>query len=531
MAEEIKTVVGVVDESSGPLKEIAHMMGDLTEAMKPVSTGARQLTTMFQEQNSEALKAAHSVERLAHSEHELSGAAGLLHGLDERLATTFAPLTAANEHAQKLKKTMGEIGEASGLAKVSEGLSGFAAPLAGLAAAASVGGFIENQKKVAEWGKHLTDLSKSTGTDVGSLSILELQAKKSGTNLDAVTTAMARLNKVAFDAANGGNKEAAAMFQKMHIPLRDANHQLRSGVGLWLDVAKSIQKNENATVRGKIASEAFGRSYKDLLPMLEDGREGFEKAGEEAKRTGNYLTDEGAKAAEENADAWDDFNTAVGGLTKTLGTEFAPEMTNALKLMTKFIEDHPKVTAGLAIGGGAGLTLAGVGMVAGAPVAATVGGVAAVTAGSIALTKLNEKGSAETEAAGGWVFNPDTSSYFPSGDGLAPTAPGLSAPPTASSGLSDWFASLKDAAKSQGPNPDRPIDPSWHGLVAQPFPSAVPAAPPPAPPARVEVTFSNPPPGTRINDKSPSGAPALTISTVKNVGQNFPQGDALALWP
>ena len=117
-------------------------------------------------------------------------------------------------------------------------------------------------------GGRLNELSQRTGESAGKLLVLETAFKNSGLEADQVGTAINKLQNFMQDAANGGDKQRAAM-QSLGVSMSDlAGKTPTEQMQVFADKIAGI---EDPTARAAAASEVFGDKLGGkLLPLFSD---------------------------------------------------------------------------------------------------------------------------------------------------------------------------------------------------------------------------------------------------------------------
>lgn len=135
----------------------------------------------------------------------------------------------------------------------------------------------------------LDDLSQKTGIAVESLSRLQYAAGREG-----VEDLGGSLAKLAKNIATN-----AELFDIIGVKTKDASGQLRSAEDVFKDIAEVFAKSPDGIRKTALAMEIFGKSGAALIPLLNQGRAGLQALGDEADRTGNTISSNTAKAADE----------------------------------------------------------------------------------------------------------------------------------------------------------------------------------------------------------------------------------------
>jgi len=202
------------------------------------------------------------------------------------------------KHAQGNLASFGRIATASATA----------AAAAFAAAATGLGFFV---KKAIDNADRMSELAQSVGLSVEALSRLGFAAKMSGTDLDGLSGGLKRLSANMATVAAGGTGPASAAFAALGVSVTDAFGSLRSSDQVFTDIAERFAALEDGASKTAMAMAIFGKTGSDLIPMLNQGRNGLRAFADQSDRTGNTLS----SAAAEGANA---FNDKLEGLQLTL---------------------------------------------------------------------------------------------------------------------------------------------------------------------------------------------------------------------
>ena len=204
------------------------------------------------------------------------------------------------------------------ISSVQAGATTMATTIAG--ALALVGG-----KGVIDTLDRLDDLQEKTGISVEKLSELRFAGESVGTPFEALAGGIGRLSKLMVEAA-GGNKEASETFKALNIDIKNADGTMRSNEAVLGDLADRFSGYGDGVEKSALAQRVFGKSGAEMIPFLNQGREGIEKLRIEAEQLGAIY---GGSLAKDAADLNDNMTklklaseaaaVAVGGpLLKSL---------------------------------------------------------------------------------------------------------------------------------------------------------------------------------------------------------------------
>lgn len=157
-------------------------------------------------------------------------------------------------------------------------------------------GAIEKIKGAIDILDRLDDWAEKSGIAVERLSELRFAGEAVGTPIDALASGITKLNKSIVEAA-GGNKEAAATFKALGIEVKNADGSLRSNDEVLADMAERFAGYEDGAAKAALAQRVFGKSGEEMIPLLNQGRDGLAKLRTEAQQLGAIYSGELAKEA------------------------------------------------------------------------------------------------------------------------------------------------------------------------------------------------------------------------------------------
>lgn len=183
----------------------------------------------------------------------------------------------------------------------------------------SFAGLAAMVKGVADVGDKLNDLRKITGLTVNELGGLDKMAKLNGTDLDAVAKAIGIMSK----NMSAGER----VFNLMGITIKDTNGKLRDANQVFLDVADKFSRYNDGAEKSALATELFGKSGRELIPLLSEGRAKLEEAAE-AHRKYSGFTNESAELADKFNDEMTILQGRVSGVKNRFVNGLLPTLTD-----------------------------------------------------------------------------------------------------------------------------------------------------------------------------------------------------------
>jgi hypothetical protein len=159
-------------------------------------------------------------------------------------------------------------------------------------------------------------------------------ATQNKTSTEAVTFAFTQLTMKAYEAFSG-NKEATKSFKDLGVSVVDASGQLRTNEQIINDTIKSLSSISSESKRAALAQDIFGRSGKELLPMLSQGTQGINNQRDAAEKLGQVLSDRAVKSFTETNDSLDRMKTSLAVAGGELLTTFLPTLQKVVDKATQ----------------------------------------------------------------------------------------------------------------------------------------------------------------------------------------------------
>lgn len=225
----------------------------------------------------------------------------------------------------------------SGLKKAEGGLARFGksagVALAGVASAAALAGAALGimVKGAIDHADELGKTAQKAGVTVEALSRLEYAAKLSDVSLDGLATGLRKLSQNMTAVAQNSKASVATAFTALGISVKDAAGNLRAGDEVLGDVADRFSRMEDGALKTSLAVQIFGKSGADLIPLLNEGRDGLKGYADEADRLGITLTSK----TTEGAERFNDSLTKIGAILEGVANKV---MEAALPALNSFAD-------------------------------------------------------------------------------------------------------------------------------------------------------------------------------------------------
>jgi hypothetical protein len=136
-----------------------------------------------------------------------------------------------------------------------------------------LGSIKEFGAEVLKEADHFRKLGESIGMTVEDVAGFDRAAKLAGTSSDTLTMAMQGVANALNPEEASGQREA---LEKLGVSLRDANGLYVDQKEALLRISDAFAKETDTVKKSNIAREAFGKAGKDMIVLLNQGRESLE---------------------------------------------------------------------------------------------------------------------------------------------------------------------------------------------------------------------------------------------------------------
>jgi hypothetical protein len=234
-----------------------------------------------------------------------------------------------------------DLGRASQSATDNFGSIGAAAKTmaVALAAALTVDYFTDNIKKAIDYADSMSDLAGKTGIAVEQLTAMEYALNFSDATLENYTDGLQKLT-VNMVSSIEGNKDLTDAFKKLGVSVVDAQGNVRQSKDVFLDVSEAISKMQDGAIKTDMAMKLFGKSAgPELIPFLNQGKEGIRALKEEAQEMGAVVSTDMAEKSAQFNDNMAKMGYAAKGAWNVLAGELLPTLNAVTEGMKKATTD------------------------------------------------------------------------------------------------------------------------------------------------------------------------------------------------
>ena len=268
--------------------------------------------------------------------------------LDEAERSADKCADSIDEYGRRTKQAAEESQGLGDVAKIALGnIAAQAATRLADAAMDAVRALGEAGRAAAAYADEILTASMVTGLSTDTLQEYAYAAELIDTDLADVEKALGK-NTKSMASAQAGSKAYAEAYDKLGVSVTDASGHLRSSEEVFWDCIDALGKVENETEADAIAMQLFGKSARDLNPLIEAGSEGFRDLADEAHNAGAVLDRETLEKLGDVDDAFQRLEQQTGAFKNAVGASIAPLLgtladgaTGFLNAITKALTPPP----------------------------------------------------------------------------------------------------------------------------------------------------------------------------------------------
>lgn len=304
----------------------------LTESVKNTSEKLNTLKETQKQVNEQFAKGEISEEQYRAFQREIIKT-------EEELKKLEGQLEQVNDKWKDTAERIGEFGDKS------TELGKKLAPVSA-AAGAVAGGMVTMAYKAGQAADDLNTLSKTTGLATDTLQKFKFASDVIDVSMETLSGSLARLTRNIGQAMQG-NKQLNEAFDKLGVSIKDNNGQLRDSEDIFNDAINALGRISNETERDVLAMQLFGRSAKELNPLILGGADALKQMGEEAEKAGLIMSQEALDGINEFNDEVDILKATAGQTMMQLGVTIGEALLPVLKKLADGLKNVMEWARGL----------------------------------------------------------------------------------------------------------------------------------------------------------------------------------------
>lgn len=191
----------------------------------------------------------------------------------------------------------------------------------------------------AGFADEILTLSVQSGLSTDTLQEFAYAAELIDVDLDTVVGSMTKMERQMVSARDG-TASAQEAFDKLGVSYTDGQGNLRDVEEVFYDVIEALGKVQNETELDAAAMDIFGKSAKDLKPLIKIGKDGLNEFKQEAHDMGAVLDTEALEALGDVDDGMQRLDQSSQVLQRQLAVALAPAVTTLLEELVKLTQDE-----------------------------------------------------------------------------------------------------------------------------------------------------------------------------------------------
>jgi hypothetical protein len=221
-------------------------------------------------------------------------------------------------------------------------MSGIKTAVGALAAVGTIKLGFDTFKGIANLADGLDELSQKVGVPIEAIQQLGYAAGFSGVETEALGDALGTLARN-MDRAARGSKEQAGAFKKAGVAVKDNNGELRPLDDVLGDIADKFASMPDGARKAALATRLFRGQGKQLIPFLNEGRDGIARLRQEFEASGAQISGDTARDFAAFNDNFDRFKNQIQGVKVQLATALLPALSRVLEHVLAWVRANRKL--------------------------------------------------------------------------------------------------------------------------------------------------------------------------------------------
>ncbi len=208
-----------------------------------------------------------------------------------------------------------------------------------------VAGFAKLTVETAQAADEILTLAQTTGLTTDQIQELRYAEELLDVSTETITGSMTKMIRN-MNNARMGSKQSEEAFNALRIRIKDSNGELRDSEQVFGEVIDKLGRMKNETERDAIAMQLFGRSARELNPLIEAGSGALKEFAKEAHEMGYVMSGNTLESFGALDDAMQRFNNQTTAFKNSIAMVLLPVLTAFFELLNKI---DPQVLATVAV--------------------------------------------------------------------------------------------------------------------------------------------------------------------------------------
>lgn len=210
-----------------------------------------------------------------------------------------------------------------------------------------IAGFAKLTVETAKTADEILTFSSVSGLSTDTIQEMNYSAGLLDVSTETMSGSMTKMIR-SMDSARDGSKESAESFRQLRVSWKGMGGELKDSEQMFYQVIDALGRVKNETERDALSMQIFGKSARELNPLIETGSKGLKEFAKEAHEMGYVMDSSALESFGELDDAMERFGNQGKTLKNTLAMALLPVLTAMFELLNKI---DPKILATVAIVG------------------------------------------------------------------------------------------------------------------------------------------------------------------------------------
>jgi hypothetical protein len=189
----------------------------------------------------------------------------------------------------------------------------------------------------ANWADELLTTSTQMGISAETLQEWSYAARFIDTETESMQKGMYRVVK-AMDEATRAGLDNIEITDSLSVSMKNTNGTYKDSEEVFYSTIDALGQIADETEREIAAQEIFGKSYQDMVPLINAGSEGLRAYAKEAHESGVILSDDVVGALGDYDDVLQRVDAQQDALKKSFVVNFIPALTSGADALTGIMD-------------------------------------------------------------------------------------------------------------------------------------------------------------------------------------------------
>ena len=224
------------------------------------------------------------------------------------------------------KSSFSGLGSAIASGAKTIGKAGVAAFTAiGTAIGGATTALISNAKETAAYADNIDKMSQKMGFSTDAFQEWDFIMQHSGSSIEAVKGSLVKLDKALESDSDAWGKLGLSQEELLNMSSEER----------FEATVKALQGVTDETEKAALAQDVFGKSYQELMPLLNTSAEETEAMKQQVHDLGGVMSEDAVKAGAQFQDSLQNLKTALTGAKNNLMGEFLPSLSTVMDGLSK----------------------------------------------------------------------------------------------------------------------------------------------------------------------------------------------------